>query len=390
MSSKTNNAPWLEFFPQQGGPVQKTVINSFPFSIGRNDATDLPINSTRVSREHAAIVRAGSTFRARDLDSTNGTFVNGQRIEEATLTDGDIIAIADVEFTFFTGNAQAARTTVTQVIGFREADNANLKTSDMIRSLRRLQETLLQGGEALRFHPIVELRTGKPIALEALPNRSTGQQTQTEIDRHVLTHHGHLATRLRESFRTSAAAQVAKRPGLRLFIPLDTTETDLRSATRTLDLATAILPDPALVVLDFPDTAVNDIPYFHELYAQVRARGAKLCYSDVAAGQAQVDVHRKLPANFLKLAKSMIRGVAHDSHRQSQIERIVRAAHEMGCEVIATNVEGDQDAQALDRLGCRYGMGHNLAAQPASSATKQKNASDRSPSKEPALAGAKP
>jgi EAL domain-containing protein (putative c-di-GMP-specific phosphodiesterase class I) len=388
MSSKTANAPWLEFFPQQGGPAQKTVINSFPFSLGRNDTTDLPINSTRVSREHAAIVRAGNTFRVRDLDSTNGTFVNGQRIEEATLTDGDIVAIADVEFTFFTGNAQTPRTTVTQVIGFRENDNASLKTSDMIRSLRRLRETLLQGGEAVRFKPIVELRSKKTIGLEAV-SQSPAHQAQAETDRHLLNHQSALAMRLRESFRANAASHVAKRPGVRLFFPLDASEIDLRSTTRALDVAMAILPDPAFVVLDLPDTAVNDIPYFHELYAQVRARGAKLCYSEFAAGQAQVDVHRKLPPNYIKLSRPMIRNVVSDIQRQSQLEKIVRAAQEMGCEVIATNIENDQELHILDRIGCRYGMGAKFEVQPPSPAPKPKQASERPASKSPALAAAR-
>ena len=55
-------------------------------------------------------------YRLRDLKSTNGTFVNGKRIDEHRLADGDLFVIADVEFSFRRSGDEGVRKTVTQVM----------------------------------------------------------------------------------------------------------------------------------------------------------------------------------------------------------------------------------------------------------------------------------
>ena len=68
-----------------------------PLVIGRDPGTrpSLPLRHARISRRHAEIepLEEGRTFRLRDLDSRNGTFVNGQRTTSAELRDGDVIRI---------------------------------------------------------------------------------------------------------------------------------------------------------------------------------------------------------------------------------------------------------------------------------------------------------
>lgn len=66
--------------------------------IGRTAGCDIVIPEVRVSRRHAVIARTlpgGDQFEARDLDSTNGTFLNGERIERSPLTSGDKLGIGD-------------------------------------------------------------------------------------------------------------------------------------------------------------------------------------------------------------------------------------------------------------------------------------------------------
>lgn len=59
------------------------------YLIGRGKHCDLVINSGKVSREHAAIVRDGDDFYLQDLDSSNGTWFNKQRIKRRKIEEGD-------------------------------------------------------------------------------------------------------------------------------------------------------------------------------------------------------------------------------------------------------------------------------------------------------------
>jgi pSer/pThr/pTyr-binding forkhead associated (FHA) protein len=70
--------------------------------IGRNPTTDITLLDEGISREHALIVRdeATCTFTIEDLQSTNGTKVNGKRVRSAELAHGDAIEIGRTRFVF--------------------------------------------------------------------------------------------------------------------------------------------------------------------------------------------------------------------------------------------------------------------------------------------------
>lgn len=70
-------------------------------TIGRLADCAVIVNDPNVSRRHAQIHRAGSGFVISDLGSTNGTYVNGERlIADHRLADGDIISIGAVNLRF--------------------------------------------------------------------------------------------------------------------------------------------------------------------------------------------------------------------------------------------------------------------------------------------------
>jgi len=68
--------------------------------IGRSSECDITLADSNVSRRHAEIRRIGDGYSLVDLGSTNGTEVNGQRIQETALMSGDVISVGTTEITF--------------------------------------------------------------------------------------------------------------------------------------------------------------------------------------------------------------------------------------------------------------------------------------------------
>ena len=69
--------------------------------IGRGEQNNFQLNDPSISRDHALIRRVEGEYVLSDLDSSNGTFVNGQRVYEPhRLAPGDRVRLANVEFAF--------------------------------------------------------------------------------------------------------------------------------------------------------------------------------------------------------------------------------------------------------------------------------------------------
>ncbi len=68
--------------------------------VGRLAQCDVCLEDANVSREHAAFVPEGAGWAIQDLGSTNGTFVNGARVDRARLHDGDVVRIGVSQLTY--------------------------------------------------------------------------------------------------------------------------------------------------------------------------------------------------------------------------------------------------------------------------------------------------
>ena len=72
---------------------ERRPLTAAGFTIGRSSENGISLADTAVSRRHARIEWQGSTLAIVDLDSANGTFVNGQRVTRQLLHDGDLVRI---------------------------------------------------------------------------------------------------------------------------------------------------------------------------------------------------------------------------------------------------------------------------------------------------------
>lgn len=83
------------------------LLNSDKTNAGRHPRTDIFLDDFTVSRKHVQFIREGNTFRVVDSGSLNGTYVNRERIDEATLHAGDEVQIGKFRLTFYPSQAGA-------------------------------------------------------------------------------------------------------------------------------------------------------------------------------------------------------------------------------------------------------------------------------------------
>lgn len=80
-----------------------TLIEQYPFTIGKNNSNNLVINNPMISRSHARIIKENNKIYIEDLNSSNGTKVNDCIIDSYTpteLNNGDTISFADLTYIF--------------------------------------------------------------------------------------------------------------------------------------------------------------------------------------------------------------------------------------------------------------------------------------------------
>src|SRR3954451_2798979 len=66
--------------------------------IGRREDCDLRIPLGEISRKHCRLIKDGDTLKLEDLGSSNGTYHNGQRVQEAIVQPGDTVQVGSIAF----------------------------------------------------------------------------------------------------------------------------------------------------------------------------------------------------------------------------------------------------------------------------------------------------
>jgi pSer/pThr/pTyr-binding forkhead associated (FHA) protein len=103
LASLARPAPGRYLGIEDGGEVVLFALGNREgqsLRIGRSPACDILLDDASVSRRHAVIVHRGGKAVLLDDRSLNGVFVNGKRVGEAALTDGDAIVIGHVSLRY--------------------------------------------------------------------------------------------------------------------------------------------------------------------------------------------------------------------------------------------------------------------------------------------------
>jgi EAL domain-containing protein (putative c-di-GMP-specific phosphodiesterase class I) len=368
MQPSDASVPWLERFVPGGHAPERTPIQSLPFSIGRIDTADLQINSTRVSREHAVIILEGGTHRIRDLGSTNGTFVNGQRIEEVVLNDGDMVVIADCEFSFVSG-AKAARSNATQVMNGDAAPRVDRR--EQIAAVRRLQESLLHCAVTPRLEPILNLETGTLFGYRSLAGGGSERAVESDPNAVVPSAANTSAWRTLQLRRLLASEAFLKlEQDALLLLELRPDEVTRGFGTEAHLLRLRHLVGDTRLVVGIAANSVTDAPEVGELCARLTHVGFRLAYLDFLGSKAQVLQIADPVPDFLVLAPNFARELqaGKGGNRQvRQLPAVLEACQEIGSRPIVTGISTKEEEDACYKLGFQYVITPRFGRKPSTS-----------------------
>jgi FHA domain len=122
--------------------------------IGRSEECEVQIDNLGISRLHAEIVQEGAFHVLRDLNSNNGTFVNGTKVEVHNLNDGDVVSIGKYSIEFHTDSHVVERPLTAPTDGDQLDGQMTLQVDPV--ALARMQ-----GGKASRIRGFLTVRDGK-------------------------------------------------------------------------------------------------------------------------------------------------------------------------------------------------------------------------------------
>lgn len=110
--------------------------------LGRGDECDITLGGLLVSHRHCQFVGSGEAYAVQDLGSANGTYVNGERVEQQTLSDGDRIAVVPY-ILIYRARDRASSAGPTTAEGTSAADvmaTTKLDSAEIIRHLKKISE----------------------------------------------------------------------------------------------------------------------------------------------------------------------------------------------------------------------------------------------------------
>ena len=333
-------------------------IEVWPLSIGRDVSNRLSMEAMGLSRRHAELSRASEAkLVVTDLGSTNGTFVNGQRISgSAAVCENDIIHFGNAEF----------RLGVDRTVPVPPEDRHRtiiVPTTRMSRNFvpheREFRAFLAGDGIAVAVQPIVDIHTGEPVAYELL-----GRCSHPELPTLPVPLFGLAAVLDSEAVLSRAFRQYGLRAteqwlnGRLLFVnthPKETFEGGLLEELAQFRREGIVTQ----IVVELHETAVLDIGRMRELAARLKALGARFAYDDFGAGQARLNELGEVPPDFVKFDMGLVRGidVAGEGKRR-MLSHLVHIVHNLGSVALAEGVETEAEAAVCRDMGFELVQGY--------------------------------
>lgn len=354
-----DKAWFLESIAADGSHVTQ-AIRQLPFRVGRDAGSDLAVDARGLSRLHAVIdADASGGLQITDLGSTNGTFVNRERIAGTqALAFEDVIHFGNAEFRLGveggTDSAVPDDSERTMIVPLGRARSENF-----VRHERQFNELLQGRGVSAAVQPIVDARSGRLFAYELLGRCTHAELPNSPVHLFRLAASLDLEAELSEVFRKFGVQEAAPRlKGARLFVNTHPRETFTDALFDWLAHWRA-QPDPPKLVVEVHETAVVEVERMRALADRLGGIGVQFAYDDFGAGQARLRELAEVPPHFVKFDMGLVNGI-HEAPegRQRMVRDLVKLVLDLGSVPLAEGIELEAEAVVCREMGFQLIQGY--------------------------------
>jgi EAL domain-containing protein (putative c-di-GMP-specific phosphodiesterase class I) len=361
LSSGKRQTKWcLETTVDGGKSLSRVPIRTNPFRVGREEGLELTLPDSSVSKQHAEIVteESGNALLLHDLGSTNGTFVNRERIASARVQVGDIIHFASFEFRVGHDDAETAPRPYDPERGTLALEKIELP-QQFVPGTRELTE-LIEGclAEAL-FQPICVVPSGEVVGFEVLGRglHSALPAAPQELFRIAETVGKEAA--LSRVLRSRSVTRIVESGRLLPTLFLNTHPTELGGSelVESLRQLRERLPRQE-VALELHEGALADPRTIAHLKRQLDELEIGLAYDDFGVGERLLEL-AEVPPDYLKFDRRFVMGLDRASESKKRLlAMLVAAAREIGATAIAEGVETEAECEACRQVGFTLVQGY--------------------------------
>ncbi len=332
-----------------GDIVQHTPIDANPYVVGRKSGVSMKLQFRTVSGNHASLWVEEGKLNLRDLGSTNGTFVNGTRLEGTTvISDEDLIHFAEAPFRV---RRQSASGFTAGTVCENVCDQAlALVQFDRLMSQRlvkpHFQPIVKMSDRSLQGHEV--LGRGSVYGLESVRAMfQAAEQLNLEVE---------LSQLLRwEGIRVGR--DLPESPTL--FV--NTHPKELNDTLGLIDSLRRVreLTGNTRLVLEIHESAVTQPAMMQKICACLQDLEIGLAYDDFGSGQARLAELIEARPDCVKFDISLIRGIdTADENRLRMLRTLVQMVRDLDIRSLAEGIETAGEAEVCQELGFELGQGY--------------------------------
>ncbi len=348
---------YLEGFIEDSSVPRRVQLATFPCTVGRSSNSTIQINRPGISRDHARLDIVDGQVHVIDLQSTNGTFVDRNRITETTpLHHGDVIHFADYEFRLLEIGEQVD--VPQEICETMVGDSISPLSAHFPTKMREFTE-LLEQGLVQGYRQVIVDQQGTPMGYELLGRGTHPDLSESPAALFTLAHALDLEVKLSELFRRHSLAE-AHAEDMEGLVFINTHPKECQDVQRLLKEFRELRERYPLLslVCEIHEAAVTDLRQMAEIRSGLQELGIRFAYDDFGAGQARLLELVQVPPDILKFDYALITGLTSTEAPAYQlVKTLTELVRKTGIKTLAEGVESQDVVKTCHALGIDYIQG---------------------------------